>query len=450
MTPLSAPLSSSSLRRRHPLSRSYSSGAILETEREYDDIGSFDDYSFQYDEEEEEEEEQEDHTLEESGRWAQRLRLGQTSQAMSWQRRHQPPPSTRSQNRRNRQTLSTPRTSTGSIGSGFSLEVTIPEGSGEVGERSKTPSRLRRPSSHNTSMGGRDSSGSSSFDNRSSGFSSSRQRRSGGEDSNHGTGNENTPSSISSTLSIAMPNIPKDILDPAAPPLLSVNKEKSLPPLPAGGLKKKSSGTLRRSNGTSNSTTTPMPTILNGTGKYAFPSTKIRSFSSTSSTPPPTSPIPPASSSVLLPSSSAATIKPNVRPLQLPRLTARVAGDRPAVPVPSPTVNSPLASLHSLRAPTPSLSPLQRHRPSLISPGTSSAPTSPVITGGNIAGILRPKPRTGTGMVYRTSSYGVGSKMRAPMILTGTSSVVSNASVSGGGGGGSIERSNGLVGAIAL
>jgi hypothetical protein len=46
-------------------------------------------------------------------------------------------------------------------------------------------------------------------------------------------------------------------------------------------------------------------------------------------------------------------------------------------------------------------------------------------------GIARPKPRTGTGMVYRTSS-----KMRAPMILSGTSSVVSNASVSGAGGGG--------------
>jgi hypothetical protein len=49
-------------------------------------------------------------------------------------------------------------------------------------------------------------------------------------------------------------------------------------------------------------------------------------------------------------------------------------------------------------------------------------------------------------MVYRTSS---GSKMRAPMILSGTSSVVSNVSVSGAGGGGvggSIGRSNGLVG----
>ena len=66
-------------------------------------------------------------------------------------------------------------------------------------------------------------------------------------------------------------------------------------------------------------------------------------------------------------------------------------------------------------------------------------------------GAARPKPRTGTGMVYRTSS---GSNMRAPMILSGTSSVVSNASVSGAGGGGGVGgstgRSTGLVGAIAL
>jgi hypothetical protein len=67
--------------------------------------------------------------------------------------------------------------------------------------------------------------------------------------------------------------------------------------------------------------------------------------------------------------------------------------------------------------------------------GTSSTPPSPAINGDNMAattGIARPKPRTGIGMVYSTSS---GSKMRAPMVLSGTSSVVSNASVSGAGGG---------------
>ena len=475
--PLSAPLSSSSLRRLHPLSRSYSSGAILETEREHDDFGSIDDYSYDYDEYEEEE--QEDHTLEESGQWAQRHRLGRTSQQASWQRRHQPPPSTRSRNRRNHQTQTTSRTSTGSIGSGFSLEVTIPEGSiGE--ERSKTPFRLRRPSSHASIKssiigagggGGRDSTGSSSLDNRSSGFSSNGQRRSGGEDSNHFTGgNGNTPSSVSSTLSIPMPSTPKDIFDPAAPPLLSstrgmssVNKEKSLPPLPAGGLKKKSSGNLQKSNGTSSSTTTVTPGSLNGTGKYAFPSTRIRTFSSTSpstSTPSPTSPISAAavgSPSILSPSSSAATIKPFVRPLQLPRQTTRIAGDRLAVPVPSPILNSPPLSpavMNSLRAPTPSLSALPKHRPSLPSPialssTTSSAPNSPAVSNAMTTmttGIVRAKPRTGTGMVYRSSSHGVGSKMRAPMMLSGSSSLVSNGSVSAGGGSGS----NGFVGAIAL
>jgi hypothetical protein len=454
--------SSSSLRRIHPLSRSYSSGAILETEREHDEFRSFDEY---YDYDEDEEEEEEDRTIEETGHWAQRYRLGQASPPTSWQRRRQPPPSTRSRNKKNHQIQPTARTSTGSVGSGFSLEVTIPEGStGE--ERSKTPSRLRRPSSHTSFKspsigvdgGGRDSSGSSSLDSRFSGFSSSGQH-----DSNHNGGNGNTPSSTSSTLSIPMPSTPKDIFNPAAPPMLSstrgmslMNKEKSLPPLPAGGLKKKSSGNLQRSiiSNSKSSTMTATAGALNGTGKYAFPSSRIRTFSSstsTTSTPSPSSPIPPAAT-ILSSSSSAVTIKPNVRPLQLPRQTSTarvVGGDRPAVPVPSPTLNSlplPLATTtttttmnNSLRAPTSSLSTLTGHRPSPITPillghvGTSSAPASPAIGGGaaTATGMVRPKPRTGTGMVYRTSSYGVGggSKMRAPMILSGSSNA------SGGGGG---------------
>ena len=484
--------SSSSLRRIHPLSRSYSSGAILETEREHDEPQSFDEYSscpYDYDEDEEEEE---DRTIEETGHWAQSYRLGQTSPPVSWQRRCQPPPS---RTRKNHQIQTTAaRTSTGSVGSGFSLEVTIPEGStGVVGEeRSKTPSRLRRPSSHTSFKsssigvdgGGRDSSGSSSLDSRFSGFSSSGQQDSS-NNGNHncGSGNGNTPSSTSSTLSIPMPSTPKDIFNPAAPPMLSstrgmslMNKEKSLPPLPAGGLKKKSSGNLQRSiiSNSKSSTisttgTTATAGALNGTGKYAFPSSRIRTFSSTStSTPYPSSPVPDAA--ILSPSSSAATIKPNVRPLQLPRQTSTrvVGGDRPAVPVPSPTLNSlplPLAvtaiNNSSLRAPTPSLSTLSpRHRPSPITPilpghtGTSSAPASPAINGGVAVTTIRPKPRTGTGMVYRTSSYGVGgSKMRAPMILSGSStngSLVSSSSGGGGSGVSAIGGPNNFSEAIAL
>jgi hypothetical protein len=123
---------------------------------------------------------------------------------------------------------------------------------------------------------------------------------------------------------------------------------------------------------------------------------------------------------------------------------------------------------NSLRAPTASLSTLQqRHRPSPITPillghtGTLSAPASPAINSGattpTTGSMMRPKPRTGTGMVYRTSSYGVGggggSKMRAPMILSGST----NASlVSGGGNGGGsgstivVGGSNSFSGAIAL
>ena len=439
--------SSSSFRRIHPLSRSYSSGTILETEREHDEFRSFDEYS-SYDEDE-------DHTIEETGRWARRYRLGQTSPPASRQRLRQPPPSTRSRNRKNLQ-ISTRTASTGSVGSVFSLEVTIPEGNTGA-ERSKTPSRLRRPSSHTSFKsssivvggGGRDSSGSSSLESRFSGFSSGGQ-----QDSSNG-GNANTPSSTSSTLSTPMPYTPKDILNPSAPPMLSstkrmsvLNKEKSLPPLPAGGLKKKQSGNLQRlSNGKSSTTvtftsTTTTGNTLNGTGKYAFPSSRIRTLSCTStSTPPPSSP-----TAILSPSSSAVTIKPNVRPLQLPRQTTKrvVGGDRPAVPVPSPTLRSQPQPLPSLRAPTSSFSTLQRHRPSPITPislghaGTTSAPTSPAINGviaGGSGGIAaRPKPRTGTGMLYRTSSYGVsGSTMRATMILSGFSTEGDGGDGNGGG-----------------
>ena len=531
--------STSSFRRIHPLSRSYSSGAILETEREHD--GSFDEYSpssylYDYDEDEEEEEEEEDHTIEETGNWAQRYRLGGGSgqhPTSPPQRHHRqfPPPSTsttRSRTRKNHhhyQSQTTTRTSTGSVGSGFSLEVTIPEG-GE--ERSKTPSRLRRPSSHTSFKsssigvvenggsgggGGRDSSGSSSLDSRfSSGFSSQQDGSNNNNNQNNNNGvNGNTPSSTSSTLSIPMPSTPKDIFNPAAPPMMSsrrgsgsivvgvLNKEKSLPPLPAGGLKKKLSGNLQQrsilsSSSGRNSVTSTTAGSMVGTGKYAFPTTsRIRTFSSTSVSTPPlpsspsTSPTIPSSGAVLTPSSSTVTIKPTVRPLQLPRQSSINRGDRPAVPVPSPTtlhsptspttlrsptLHSPLTSTNnnntlnnSLRAPTTSLSTLQQRRPTPITPillghsGTISAPASPAIiinsgattpTTGSMTG--RPKPRTGTGMVYRTSSYGVGggggggggSKMRAPMILTGSASLVSGGNGGNGGGTGSFS------GAIAL
>jgi len=472
---LSTSLSSSSLRRLHPLSRSYSSGAILETEPEPNTFGSYDSYSYTYDDEDEEEEEEEpDHTLEESGQCAQRNRLGvsssktsSSSPPVSWQRRPRQPPQPR--NRRNQQTSLGTRTSTSSVGSTFSLEVTIPEG-GE-NERSKTPSRLRRPSSRasvkSTSIGagGRDSSGSSSLDNPSSGLSSNfspHQRRSGGDDNyNNNNNSGNTPSSTSSTLSIPMPATPKDIFDPAAPPLFSstrgmlANREKSLPPLPAGGMKRKTSGI-------SNGHTT-------GTGKYAFPSTRVRTFSATSaaSISTPSQPNTNMTSTTtaagtLSSSSSAATIQPHVRPLQLPRHpTSRSVGDRPAVPVPSPSVlhspplpnNSPLTittttnnnnNMNSGRS--PQVSPITSRTTTLLGPSSSSSSSNPnpnpntvnmiATTATPTAGrSVRPKPRTGTGMVYRTSSYG-NSKMRAPMMMLSQPSSSSGGGVSSGGGGG--------------
>ena len=57
--------------------------------------------------------------------------------------------------------------------------------------------------------------------------------------------------------------------------------------------------------------------------------------------------------------------------------------------------------------------------------------------------MVRLKPRTGTGMVYRRS---VASKMHAPLVLVlGSASVVGAAGTGGGGGGvPSIERATGL------
>lgn len=274
-----------------------------------------------------------------------------------------------------------------------------------------------------------------------------------------------------------MPSTPQDIFDPTSPPLLSstrgmwlVNRDKSLPPLPAGVLKKKASGSLQRSiisnsTGISSTTTMAATPTLNAIGKYAFP--RARTFSSTStastSIPSPsantTSPtINVVSSSMMSSSPSSATIKPNVRPLQLPRQTISIAGDRPAVPVPSPIFNSsslppatsPSVNTSSFRASAPSLSPPPTHHPSPILSGhVGTLPAT---------GIARPKPRTGTGMVYRTSSYGVGgsSKIRTPIILSRPSSLVSGVSVTAGEGSGGasgpiqVGRSSGVPRAIAL
>ncbi|KAF8963481.1 hypothetical protein BDZ97DRAFT_1820116 [Flammula alnicola] len=222
-----------------------------------------------------------------------------------------------------------------------------------------------------------------------------------------------------------MPTTPKDDFESIASTTTLVSgskkrvydKEKSLPPLPAGGLKKTPSNSSRTEGVGSGSAAAA------ATGKYAFP--RARTFSSASSA---------SASTPLSPSAVLSSLpSPSVRPLQLPRQAARVGGDRPAVPVPS--VLSTSASRSSLR--TPSLTSANR-----------SPPLSPLPSPGVPTGIARPKPRTGTGMVYRTSSSSLGSKMRPPMALS--SSVLGSNSISSGAGGGSIGRATGIARPIAL
>ena len=429
---------------------------------------------------------EEDNTLQESGDWARMRRpSGGKLSASVGARQAMPPPTSwihRPAGKRTSEGSSGARTSTSSAGSAFSLEVTIPEGG--HGERegsrlssSSSTSRMARPGGGRSSLGSsthgagaRDSSGSSTFDQPMG--MGSRYRRV--TPTKRPSADEmGTPTSTASTLSIPMPGTPRDGdgLSSSTTPVKGLgmgmgtkfNKEKSLPPLPSGGLRRPSSRMNLTSNSNSKSTssiantkstanptsnakstsTSPSNAVRapsDGSGsKYAFP--RARTFSSTSSAS--------GTSHALTSAADGAGSPP--RPLQLPRqaVSARPTGDRAAVPVPSipaALTLSPPSSRGALR--TPSLSSAR-----FASAGYSSAPSSPLPPGMNSTpmsetstGMVRPKPRTGTGMVYRTSTASMGSKMRAPLVLSSVSaSGVGGAGVGGGGGGGvpSIGRAAG-------
>lgn len=160
---------------KHPLSRSYSSGALIEEARDDD---YFNDISA---------------TTHAPSSFA--LKGRSSLPPTAWQRKAS--------------SATGSRTSTSSAGSRFSLEVSIPE-DGPTSTGSRTPSRMRRPSAGPTESW-RQSAGSSTG---------------GKEDSTAIT----TPSSTASTLSIPMPVTPQaDWKGPTSPPL---DKDKSLPPLP--------------------------------------------------------------------------------------------------------------------------------------------------------------------------------------------------------------------------
>lgn len=255
-----------------------------------------------------------------------------------------------------------------------------------------------------------------------------------------------TPSTASS-LSIPLPSTPQDeiLLNGAITRKgRGYDKDKNLPPLPLQPILKKQQS----------------QTGLGG-GKIAFPRSRAGSASSSGipSTPMPTST-----------TLSRVTSPGPVRPLQLPQRMASVgAGDRPAVPVPVvPPALRNSTSQHGLKA-TPLLTPsksvpgLSSSMSRISSAGGISAPSSP-INPPTATGLLKPKPRTGTGMAYKKSSYSslssstgpsgaVGgqqqSRIRAPMPLA-TASLASVSAAAMANGGGKIGGPSGPSGMNAL
>ncbi|KIL68434.1 hypothetical protein M378DRAFT_158233 [Amanita muscaria Koide BX008] len=235
----------------------------------------------------------------------------------------------------------------------------------------------------------------------------------------------NTPSTGSS-LSIPMPSTPSD--EPKLRKSIGdkADKNKSLPPIPAPSLRKISSN-------------------ISSTG--IRPGTRPRTISSTSSVSsvthsPPRYPLPP------VPTAASGSTTP--RPLKLPVQTRQSQSqpqtptyrgggvDRPAVPVPSvtPPTSGGLRPL-STSTSQPSLPKSPRSLPRLASRLPSKSPTtisagssplpSPVAVSNPVSEVAppKPRPRIGSGMVYRTSSYSgldanvaAGSKLRAPKSLT--------------------------------
>jgi hypothetical protein len=225
-----------------------------------------------------------------------------------------------------------------------------------------------------------------------------------------------TPSSASSSLSIKSPLTPQDDVLSGVPALtmtrkrskIVYDKDKHLPPLPIQPILKKQSSRIGMLGGEK-------------PGAVPFPMTPVRSRAgsitltnamSTPSTPKPT-----------------AMVKPtNVRPLHLTQRIASV-GDRPAVPVPGlhhATSATPLRSREGIKPAIPSLIPpmsvprlsaTSMSRLSSLSTSSaggssgfgsmSSSPVSPTDS------FLKPKPRIGTGMTYRKSSYSLASSCTA-------------------------------------
>lgn len=358
--------------RVHPLSRSYSSGSLHDPDQ-------YDDYP---------------HGLDEFGRFHDGRHVSEGSSSSL--------PNFKQRKSKLRLTTSSPssipptswqkrspggRASTSSAGSGFSLEVSIPEHEHEHAEGAEA--EVEGYEERTTTVASR------------------------------------TPRSMRPPKINAFSSTPPITLRDD-PPLEAgtigrkLDKDKSLPPLPPS---------LKRTAITSSNL-------------------RARTFVNVSGTSPPLMHSTPASGSLL----AKPTTTP--RPLRLPQSNLvqpqkpfqnqTTSRDRPAVPVPSISSSSLSSSMSKL--PSPLLlvprSPSTSVSESPVTPSSSSSFHSSLgseygnlnLNSTSLGEAVRPKPRTGTGMVYRNSTAtGSASRMRMPSSVMRTTMRTTAAAPGGGG-----------------
>ncbi|KAL1747834.1 hypothetical protein HDZ31DRAFT_30928 [Schizophyllum fasciatum] len=235
----------------------------------------------------------------------------------------------------------------------------------------------------------------------------------------YGQRSEGTPSS-DSTASISLPDTPADYEATPTYAGHSYNRNKDLPRIPSmGSLRRQgSTASVRRTvSQKSIKKTTSMASIGGPSeSRSRMPEPKARRSESKSRSTTPESklrrpsfgsssiPAPPPGKAPPLPMHRPMEMARSPRPLQLPM---RISADRPAVPVPRvapASLEAPAQAYSGLPSPS-RISPLS----GLPSPASSSGMPSPNPLGPD----GKPRPRTGTGMVYR-SSRGGPTALRTP------------------------------------
>ncbi|TRM57960.1 hypothetical protein BD626DRAFT_205540 [Schizophyllum amplum] len=242
----------------------------------------------------------------------------------------------------------------------------------------------------------------------------------------YGQRSEGTPSS-DSTASISLPDTPAD--DEVTPTYAgSYNRNKDLPRIPSIGSIRRQGSTasnsvrraasqksVRKTTSIASMKSTPdaRPRASTSETKTHMSTSEMKSRSST-----PESrmrrpsfgsnsiPAPPSTKAPPLPTHRPMEMTRSPRPLQLPM---RVGGDRPAVPVPrvSASLETPATPYSGLPSLARSLPAGHSGLPSPASPSTAPSSPNPVGPDGKL------RPRTGTGMVYRSSRTG-GGALRTP------------------------------------